>query len=52
VLSHFSPAKAAGGALKAVERRFPVVVKNGRLVLDFIPEGGPAIVSAITVTPG
>lgn len=52
VLSHFNPATAAGGALRAVERHFPVVVKNGRLVLDFVPEGGPAIVSAITVTPG
>jgi len=52
VLAHFNPASAAGGALKAVTRQFPVVVKNGMLVLDFVPEGGPALVSAIVVTPG
>lgn len=52
VLPHFSPAAAAGGALKAVTRRFPVVVKDGTLVLDFVPEGGPAVVFAVTVTPG
>ena len=52
VLTHFNPSSAAGGSLKAIERTFPVLVKDGKLVLDFIPEGGPAIVSAITVTPG
>ncbi|MET3654660.1 glycoside hydrolase family 2 TIM barrel-domain containing protein [Dyella japonica] len=52
VLAHFNPASAAGGALKTVTRQFPVVVKNGMLVLDFVPEGGPALVSAIVVTPG
>lgn len=50
-LAHFNPASAAGGALKTVTRQFPVVVKNGMLVLDFVPEGGPALVSAIVVTP-
>lgn len=52
VLAHFNPASAAGGALKTATRQFPVVVKNGMLVLDFVAEGGPAIVSAIVVTPG
>jgi beta-galactosidase len=51
VLSHFNPSTAAGGALKAVERSFPVVVKDGKLVLDFVSEGGAAIVSAIAITP-
>ncbi|WP_445145420.1 glycoside hydrolase family 2 TIM barrel-domain containing protein [Dyella sp. Tek66A03] len=51
VLDHFNPSTAAGGAFKAVERHFPVEVKDGKLVLDFVPEGGSAIVSAIAVTP-
>ncbi len=51
VLTHFNPAAAAGGALKAVERRFAAVSQHGHLVLDFKPVGGPAIVSAIAVVP-
>jgi beta-galactosidase len=51
VLDHFNPSVAAGGPLKAVTRQFPVRVDNGKLILDFIPEGGPAIVSAIVIAP-
>ena len=50
VIDKFNPAAQAGGALKAIERSFPIVVKDGRLILDFIAGGGPAIVSAIDVT--
>lgn len=51
VLSRFNPAAAAGGALKAVERRFTATSQHGHLVLDFRPIAGPAIVSAIVVVP-
>lgn len=50
-LSAFNPAKAAGGALKAVTRTFPVQVQNGKLVLQFTAVGGDAVVSAIAITP-
>ena len=50
-LTAWSPAKAAGGALKATQVRFPVSVHDGVLQLRFEPGAGPAIVSAITVTP-
>ena len=50
LLSAFDPFAVAGGALKAVERSFPVTVKGGRLTLAFEPGTGPAIVSAIEIT--
>lgn len=50
MLHDFNPAAAAGGAMTAVTRTFPVKVKDGELILDFAAKGGPAIVSAITVT--
>jgi beta-galactosidase len=50
VLHDFNPAAAAGGALQAVTRTFSARVKNGKLQLAFIPRGGNAVISAITVT--
>lgn len=50
VLKDFNPASAAGGALTAVTREFPVKVKGGKLELAFAAKGGEAIVSAITVS--
>jgi beta-galactosidase len=49
VLHDFNPGAAAGGALKAVTRTFPVRVNHGRLDLEFTPKGGDALVSAIVV---
>jgi beta-galactosidase len=51
MLAGFNPAEAAGGALKAIERRFVATAQHGHLVFDFKPIGGPAIVSAIAVAP-
>jgi beta-galactosidase len=48
-LSHFSPFVAAKGALIEVTRSFPVHVQQGQLTLEFVPETGPAVVSAIEV---
>lgn len=48
-LTNFSPAIAAGGALKGVTRSFPVVVRGGRLRLDFRGPHG-AVLSAISVS--
>jgi len=50
-LSGFNTAKAAGGALKAVTRIFPVEVRNGKLALQFNAARGDALVSAITIVP-
>lgn len=49
-LKAWSPGKAAGGALKAAEATFKVHVQGGRLQLQFEPGGGPALVSAITIS--
>ena len=48
VLTNFNPASAAGGVLKAVSRRFPVIVTANSLNLGF---SGAAIVAAIEITP-
>jgi hypothetical protein len=37
--------------LKGTQVRFPVRVSNGVLELQFQPGAGPAVVSAISVTP-
>ena len=50
-LKAWSPARAAGGALKATQVRFPARVTDGWLKLRFEPGAGPAVVSAISVTP-
>lgn len=44
VLRDFSPAKAAGGALKATYQRFPVTVNGGKLLLEFRAKGGEALI--------
>jgi beta-galactosidase len=49
VADRFSPAKAAGGALRATMLRIPVTVHGGMLALDFIEQGGAPIVAAIEV---
>lgn len=49
-LTAWSPGKTAGGAFKAAEVSFKVKVQDGRLKLQFEPNGGPAIVAAITIT--
>jgi beta-galactosidase len=50
-LKAWSPGKAAGGAFKAAEVSFKMKVQNGHLKLQFEPNGGPAIIAAITITP-
>lgn len=50
VLPAFDPFAVAGGSLRAVEKRLPVVVRGGRLKLEFEPGKGPAIISAIEIT--
>jgi beta-galactosidase len=50
VLPAFSPAKAGGGALVAVAKSFTAKAVDGHLKLDFIPRGGPAILSAIDIS--
>ena len=50
LLAEFSPARAAGGPLIAVERAFNVEAVNGAIVLEFVPRDGEAIVSAIDIT--
>jgi beta-galactosidase len=47
----WSPGKLAGGALKAAQISFKVRVNDGRLRLQFEPDGGPAVVSAIVIGP-
>lgn len=49
VVAGLDVAKEAGGALKAVTRRFPVQVGNAGLELRFAGRTGKAIVSAIEV---
>ncbi len=50
VLEGFEVLKAAGGAQQsAVTHSFPVHVSNGRLILDFKPARGDAVVSVISI---
>lgn len=48
-VKRWSPARAAGGVLKATSISFKVHVADGRLKLDFVPVGGQPIVSAIEI---
>lgn len=50
VLPALDVAAAAGGPLKAVTRRIPIQVSDGRLRLAFVPVQGDAIVSGIEIT--
>jgi beta-galactosidase len=49
VLEGFDVVKAAGAAGSAVTRQFAVDVSNGRLMLDFMPTRGEAVVSVIAI---
>ena len=51
VLSRFDVAQAAGGVQRLVRRDFPVAVHDGHLRLDFRAGTGPALLSALRVTP-
>lgn len=51
VLIVFNPAKAAGGALKAVTRSFVAQSNGGTLTLDFSGGESGALVSAISIVP-
>jgi beta-galactosidase len=52
ILSAFSPAKIGGAPLIAVAKTFKVKSIHGRLKLEFIARGGPAIVSALDISKG
>lgn len=51
LLRDFDIAATAGAPLHAITRSFPVMVRNGRLDLRFVPVRGKAIVSAVEITP-
>lgn len=51
VIDAFSPMQAAGEAGKAVTRSFAVTSRGGLLTLDFMPQGGEAIVAGIAIRP-
>lgn len=51
VLRAFAPARAAGGALKTVERSFIAESKDNRILLGFDPVSGNAVLSAIEIRP-
>lgn len=50
VLANFDPA-AIAGAFTAVDRRFPVTVTNGNIVIQFTPVADKPTVSAIEILP-
>jgi len=50
-LKDFDILAAAGGKLKGVDRTFDVTVSNGMLVLDFRPQRGNAMISALSIAP-
>jgi hypothetical protein len=43
--------EAAGGAMKAVVREYPMQVANGEAELEFKPVIGKAVLSAIEILP-
>lgn len=51
VIHDLDLASVAGGTLHAIHRDFTVDVKNGELMLRFVPSKGKAIVSSINVAP-
>lgn len=51
VITRLDVAKIAGGAGQALIRQAVVNVRGGMLDLDFIPEQGDAIVSALEISP-
>jgi beta-galactosidase len=47
IVANLDVAAAAGGALIAYQRRFEVNAREGKVILEFRPTKGDAIVSAI-----
>ena len=43
--------EAAGGAMKAMVREYPMEVANGKAELEFKPVVGKAVLSAIEILP-
>jgi beta-galactosidase len=51
VENEFDVFAAAGGAIKAVIREYPIQVSNGKAELEFKPAVGKAVLSAIEIVP-
>jgi len=51
VLDHLDIFAAAGGKLKGIERSFDASATDGKIVIEFRPVTGKAIVSAVAVLP-
>jgi hypothetical protein len=49
VLSSFDIVAAAGGALKALDKSFPVNVTGGQIVIQFVTQLDAAIINAIDI---
>ncbi|NOW48462.1 beta-galactosidase [Novosphingobium sp. SG751A] len=47
VLDQFNPAKAAGGILKAVTKVIPITVKGGVTKVEFVKQGGSALLAGL-----
>lgn len=47
VIDQFNPAKEAGGLLKAVTKTVPITVKGGSVTVEFVKQGGSALVAGI-----
>jgi hypothetical protein len=50
--SQFDPAAAAGGAYKAIDRTYTVIVTTGQIAIDLVPVISNPKVSAIEITMG
>jgi len=50
-LDHFDVFVAAGGKLKGIERSFETSATDGKIVVEFRPVAGKAIVSAVSIMP-
>jgi beta-galactosidase len=51
VLPRFDIFAAAGGKLKAVDRSFDVTSRDGSILIEFRPQKGRALVSALIIAP-
>lgn len=47
VLDQFNPAKAAGSILKAVTKVIPITVKGGMTKVEFVKQGGSALLAGL-----
>jgi beta-galactosidase len=50
-LDHFDIFAAAGGKLKGIERSFETRAADGKIVIEFRPVTGKALVSAVSIMP-